>query len=181
MPKHHRTKSGDPIVKSGQLAESNPLSYEPRGRNIQTDYFRLENREKQLKALSSLTAAEYNYIMGGSVAGERATAVAPGSKPTDAQVTDLKNSIEKLHERDLVSLRVLRYVQSLPDSSPELFTLKAMCGCDSREQIADFIADKQMKKLIMSQVELIAGGEQLNTAYRTIIKRGPENFSRLFG
>ena len=139
MPKHHRTKSGDPIVKSGQLAESNPLSYETHGRNVQADYFRLENREKQLKALSSLTAAEYNYIMGGSVMGERPTAVALGSKPSEVQVADLKNSIEKLHERDLVELRVLRYVQSLPDSSPELFTLKAMCGCDSREQIAAFV------------------------------------------
>ena len=173
MPKHHRTKSGDPIVKQGMIAESNPLSYETHGRNVESDYYRLENRKRQLDAIASLTAAEYKYVTGED-------ATLDGTRPDKSSIDKVRNSVERLHELDLLELKCLIYLQKLPDSSPELFTLKAMCGCDSREQIAAFIAEKQMKKLIMSQVELIAGGQTLTDTYKTIIKQGPTAFGALF-
>ena len=150
------------------LDESNPLSYLPDNRSAQADYYRLENRERQLAMVENLTQDEVRYVLndaGASVAGSK---------------DELQKKIQKIHEKDLIELRALVYLQSLPDTSPELIQLKTWCGCDTREQIARFIADKQIKKLMMTQIEAITGGTQLTDVYKTVIQRGPAAFSGLF-
>jgi hypothetical protein len=46
-------------------------------------------------------------------------------------------------------MRALVYLQRLSDTSPEYQQLRIMTGMNTRE--ADFIAEKQIKKLMMSQ------------------------------
>lgn len=173
MPKqrqHHQASgSGFAAPKKSMLDESNPYSYLPDNRSAQADYYKLENREKQLEMISSLSPEEVAYVLGSS----------SGASGDQARI-ELKNKIQKIHEKDLIELRALVYLQSLPDTSPELIQLKTWCGCETREQIARFIADKQIKKLMMTQIEAITGGSQLTDVYKTVIKRGPEAFSGLF-
>jgi len=149
------------------LDESNPLSYLPDGRNSQSDYYKLENRERQLKAIAALPqgSPELAYLTDGT-----------GYSTVDQVV----GGLQKLHEKDMIEIRALLYLQSLPDTSPELQQLKIMCGCSNREQIASFIADKQIKKLMMSQLEAITGREKLTNMYNKQIVRGPEAFKGLF-
>lgn len=160
------------------LDESNALSYLPDKRNAQADYYRLENRERQLMAISSLTPAEASYVLGRDAGSSDADKV--------KWQEEIKNNVQKLHEKDLIELKALVYLQQLPDTSPELIQLKTYCGCDTREQIAGFIAEKQIKKLFLSQIEAItagkegSGGGTLSAVYRDTIQRGPTTFSKLF-
>ena len=167
MPRGHKSH-GFENPKKSVLDESNPLSYLPDNRNVQADYYRLENRNKQLAMIENLSLDEQSYILG-----EKVTDAAVGQKR-------ISGAVQQLHEADLLELKCLVYLQKLPDSSPELFALKQWCGCESREMIAKYIAEKEMKKLVISQVTRIAGGDSLNQLYDTIITRGPTAFSSLY-
>ena len=103
-----------------------------------------------------------------------------GEGATTNASAQIKAKIQKIHEKDLIELRALVYLQSLPDASPELIQLRTYCGCDSREQIAAYIADKQIKKLFLSQIDAITGGQQLADVYKTQIVTGGQNFAALF-
>ena len=164
MPRHQKANGFENPRKS-VLDESNPLSYLPDGRNSQADYYRLENRQKQLAMISNLSQSERNYIMGKA----------------DATQAEISGAIQQLHETDLVELKALVYLQKLPDSSPELYTLKSWCGCETREQIAKYIAQKEMKKLVISQVTRIAGGDALSALYGQTIVKGANAFQGLYG
>jgi hypothetical protein len=153
------------------LDETNPMSYLPDNRNPQADYYRLENRDRQLAAIENLDDDEIAYVLNVEKAAV--------NKSTAKE--DLRKRVQRIHEKDLIELRALVYLQSLPDTSPELIQLKAWCGCETREQIARFIADKQIKKLMMSQIEAITGGDDLRNVYRSTIRKGPEAFASLFG
>lgn len=153
------------------LDESNPLSYIPDGRSAQRDYYKLENRDRQFAAVANLSAEEKAFVLG-SVDPSDTTA-------GDAEKT-IKAALSKLHEKDLIELRAMVYLQKLPDTSPELNQLRIMTNLHSREQIAEFIAEKQIKKLMMSQLEAITGGNALTDVYKTTIKRGPQAFMGLF-
>lgn len=171
MPKNRQTVSGDYPVRSpskNMLDESNPMSYIPDGRNVQADYYRLQNRDKQLEAIKNLTDDEVKYILNDP----RATA-ANGK-------AEVAKAVQRIHEKDLVELRALVYLQSLPDTSPEYLSLKSWSGCESREQIAAQIAEKSIKKLMMSQVEAIAGGADLTSVYKATITKGADAFKGLF-
>ena len=150
------------------LDESNAFSLVPDKRSAQADYYKLENRERQLKAIKNLTPEEIKYVLNVADA------------PADAAV-ELEKLVNKIHERDLIELRSLVYLQKLPDTSPELIQLKALCGCDSREDIARYISEKHIKKLMMSQIDAITGGDALTTVYKTTIKSGADAFKGLFG
>jgi len=156
------------------LDETNPLSIIPDKRNAQADYYRLENRERQLEAINNLTSTEQAYVLGGVDAADLARA------GTDAKA-QIKAAITKIHEKDLIELRALVYLQKLPDTSPELIQLKTLCGCDTREQIAGYIADKQIKKLMMPQIDAITGRDALTSMYSKTIVRGGTAFAGLFG
>ena len=166
------------------LDESNPFSYIAPERSAEKDYYKLENRERQLKAIASLTPTEQAYILGTAVAGGELTA-----DQQTANITKITNAVGKLHEADLIELKALVYLQSLPDTSPELLMLKQYCGCGSREQIASYIAEKQMKKLFLTQIEAItqggtSGGVEvptLSAVYKKAIVKGPTAFAGLFG
>ena len=162
MPKPHQKS-----LKPNMLDESNPLSFLPDGRSQESDFYKLQNRQKQLEAIANLDASspEYAYLTDGTGYADMA-AVGKG--------------LQKLHEKDMIEIRALLYLQSLPDTSPELAQLKIMCGCSNREQIASFIADKQIKKLMMSQLEAITGRDKLQTMYNKQIVRGPNAFASLF-
>ena len=153
------------------LDESNQMSYLPDGRNSQADYYRLQNRDKQLAAVDNLSPAEQAYVLG--------VATPPSGAVPNAQA-NIKAKIQKIHEKDLIELRALVYLQSLPDTSPELIQLKSYCGCDSREQIASYIADKQIKKLFLSQIEALTGGSELSQVYKNTIVTGATAFKKLF-
>jgi hypothetical protein len=161
--------------------ESNPYSLIPDGRSAQRDYYKLENRERQLKAVSTLTPEEKRYILGGvgdeRVSSARAASTGFGDDTDAATVADKLN---RIHEKDLIELRAMVYLQSLPDTSPELNQLRIMTNLHTREQIAEFIAEKQIKKLMMEQINLITGGDSLTKVYKETIKKGPDAFKKLF-
>jgi hypothetical protein len=144
------------------LNESNPLSLiTDRGRSEQRDYYRLENRDKKLEAVENLDADEVKFVLGNAENDDVRNA-------TPAQAKEkLKKAIHKIHEQDLIELRALVYLQRLPDTSPEYQQLRMMTGMNTREEIAQFIAEKQIRKLMMSQLEAITGGSAL-TALRLI-------------
>lgn len=162
------------VPKSSMLDETNMNSYIPDGRNAQADYYRLENREKQLKAIQNLDAAQIQYILGGNLED----GIAANAK--EAKRKEVEAAVTRIHEKDLIELKALVYLQGLPDTSPELIQLKAWCGCDTREQIARYIADKQIKKLMMSQVEAIINVPDLTKVYKKTIKSGATKFAELF-
>ena len=61
--------SGEFKAPSGSLLdETNAMSYLPDKRSAQADYYRLENRERQLAAITSLTDSEAAYVLGIPVA-----------------------------------------------------------------------------------------------------------------
>ena len=192
MPRHKKAMgamSGEFKAPSNSLLdETNALSYLPDKRSAQADYYRLENRERQLAAITSLSDAEAAYVLGVPLANATA-ARALGAESPGNLVNQIKNKVQKIHEKDLIELKALVYLQGLPDTSPELIQLKTYCGCDTREQIAGFIAEKQIKKLFLSQIEAITSGgsgptnergDSLQNIYKETIKKGPDEFSRLF-
>jgi hypothetical protein len=170
MPKSHhpKTVTGE-VAKNptkAALNESNEMSYLSDGRNVQQDYYRLSNRERQLKLVEGIEDTEQiAYILG----------------KTGGAAKDITKQIQKIHEQDLLELKALVYLQSLPDTSPEYTALKTMTGGHNRESIAHMLAEKQMKKLYMSQVERILDTDVLKTVYSKEIKRGADAFKGLWG
>jgi hypothetical protein len=55
-----------------------------------------------------------------------------------------------------------------------------MTGGQTRETIAKMLAEKQMKKLYMSQVEKILDTATLGTVYRQQMNRGADTFKGLW-
>ena len=152
------------------IDESNPNSYLADGRNPQKDYYRLENRERQLAAIENLTEEEQAYVLGGVNADD---AVAGDN------IATIKKAVTKIHEADLIELRALVHLQKLPDTSPELIQLKAVTGLASREEIAQAIAKRQLKKLMDSQLDAITSPADLKRVYATTIQRGGQAFAGL--
>jgi hypothetical protein len=162
-----------PVKKSLRVIdESNPNSYLADGRNPQKDYYRLENRERQLAAIENLTEEEQAYVLGGVNADD---AVAGDN------IATIKKAVTKIHEADLIELRALVHLQKLPDTSPELIQLKAVTGLASREEIAQAIAKRQLKKLMDSQLDAITSPADLKRVYATTIQRGGQAFAGLWG
>jgi hypothetical protein len=162
-----------PVKKSMRVIdESNPNSYLSDGRNPQKDFYRLENRQKQLDAINNLTEEEQNYVLGGVNAND----VVDGDK-----VGTIRKAVTKIHEADLIELRALVHLQKLPDTSPELIQLKAVTGLESREEIAKAIAKRQLKKLMDSQLDAITSPQDLRRVYAGTIQRGGQAFAGLWG
>ena len=160
-------------VGRASLHESNPLAYTGRG-SEQRDYYKLENRERKLAAVEFLDADEAGFILGN--AEDESTRGANGA----AAVAAIKKSLYKLHEQDIISMRALVYLQRLSDTSPEYQQLRIMTGMNTREEIADFIAEKQIKKLMMSQLEAITGGTKLTDMYKKQVVKGANSFLSLW-
>ena len=153
------------------LSESNIMSYIPDGRSAQRDFYRLEARDKQLDAVNRLTAEEQAYVLGGVLEGDK------GTDPKES----IRNAIQKIHEKDLIELRALVHLQKLPDTSPEYIQLKAVTGLNSREEIANSIATRQIKKLMDTQIDAITNPDSLRKVYATTIQRGGTAFASLWG
>ena len=160
-------------VGRASLHESNPLAYTGRG-SEQRDYYKLENRERKLAAVEYLDADEAGFILGN--AEDETTRGANGA----GAVAAIKKSLYKLHEQDIISMRALVYLQRLSDTSPEYQQLRIMTGLNTREEIADFIAEKQIKKLMMSQLEAITGGTKLTDMYKKQVVKGANSFLSLW-
>jgi hypothetical protein len=150
------------------LQENNEMTYLAEGRNVQSDYYRLENRQRQLDLLKDVENNQLQYILG----------VDGGSQADNS--LKVKKAIQRIHEQDLLELKGLVYLQSLPDTSPEYTALKTMTGGHNRESIARMLAEKQMKKLYMSQVEKILATDKLADVYKTEIKKGAAAFETLW-
>ena len=160
-------------VGRASLHESNPLAYT--GRNSdQRDYYKLENRDKKLAAVEFLDADEAGFILGN------AEDVGAAATTGENRVAAIKKALYKLHEQDIISMRALVYLQRLSDTSPEYQQLRIMTGMNTREEIADFIAEKQIKKLMMSQLEAITGGSKLTDMYKKQVTKGATSFLSLW-
>jgi len=127
-----------------------------------------------LDALQYLGAEELSFILGN--AEDESTRSASGQDAVNA----VKKALYKVHEQDLIEIRALVYLQRLPDTSPEYQQLRIMTGMNTREQIAEFIAEKQIRKLMMSQLEAITGGSKLTDVYKTQVKKGATSFLSLW-
>ena len=160
-----------PVKRKSMLDESNIMSYIPDGRSAQRDFYRLEARDKQLDAVNRLTPEEQEYVLGG---------VLDGDKGANAKES-IRNAIQKIHEKDLIELRALVHLQKLPDTSPEYIQLKAVTGLNSREEIANSIATRQIKKLMDTQIDAITNPDSLRKVYATTIQRGGTAFASLWG
>jgi hypothetical protein len=167
MPKSRQAKTVTGEVAKNPtratLNESNEMSYLSNGRNVQHDYYELQNRDKQLALVANLSAEERKYILG-----------------KDGDEKAVRAAVQRIHEQDLLELKALVYLQSLPDTSPEYSALKTMTGGHNREGIARMLAEKQLKKLYMSQVERILDTDNLGKVYATEIKKGSEAFAGLW-
>lgn len=150
------------------------MSYLPDGRSPQRDYYRIQNREKQLEAIDNLTEEEQAYVLGG-LTPSSAEGGQSGAKLT------IKKAIQKIHEKDLIELRALVHLQKLPDTSPELIQLKAVTGLGTREEIANAIASRQIKKLMDSQLDQITNPVELRKVYSSTIQQGGQAFASLWG
>jgi len=162
-------------VGKATLNETNPLSYiNDRGRSEARDYYKLENRERKLNALQYLDAEEAKFILGNAedADAQNATGI--------TRIEKIKQALYKVHEQDLIEIRALVYLQRLPDTSPEYQQLKIMTGMNTREEIAQFIAEKQIRKLMMSQLEAITGGSALTDVYKKTVVKGASSFMSLF-
>lgn len=160
-------------VGKASLHESNPLAYTGRG-SEQRDYYKLENRERKLAAVEYLDADEAGFILGNAEDESSRGAT------KEAAVGAVKKALYKLHEQDIISMRALVYLQRLSDTSPEYQQLRIMTGMNTREEIADFIAEKQIKKLMMSQLEAITGGSKLTDMYKKQVVKGANSFLSLW-
>ena len=177
------TKKTRPQTVTGEMAkaptrsalnESNENSYlTDHGRSVEKDYYRLENREKQLKALASMSAAELSFITG--------TSIGDSESSRSAAAENVKKGIVKLHEQDMLEMKALYYLNGLADTSPEYGALKTMTGGHSREEVARHLAEKQMKKLYMSQVEKILASDSLAGVYGSQMVASANKFKGLFG
>ena len=157
-----------------QLNESNIDSLlTDHGRSVEKDYYRLENRQKQLEALKTMSAEELAYITGANVGDSEAARAAAAQ--------NVAKGIVKLHEQDMLEMKALFYLNGLADTSPEYSALKVMTGGHNRDEIARHLAEKQLKKLYASQVERILQSDRLQTAYTTTIKASTDKFKSLFG
>lgn len=179
MPKARagKTVTGEMVVKAPKektLNESNPESFIlDHGRNVEKDYYRLQNRDSQLAAIESMSNDELAYIQGVTTATVAGNAAAAKNA--------IKSGIHKLHEQDMLELKALYYLHGLADTAPEYSALKVMTGGSNREEIARHLAEKQMKKLYNSQVEKILASETLAGVYATQMRGSAAKFSGLFG
>lgn len=159
------------LRKKNVLDETNAMSYIADGRNPQKDYYRLENRERQLAAVDNLSAEETRYVLGN---------VDEADVGADSVAT-IKKAIQKIHETDLIELRALVYLQRLPDTSPQLIQLKSITNLNTREEIAHAIAVKQIQKLAESQIDAIVSPDALKTMYKGTISKSGTTFASIFG
>ena len=74
------------------LDESNTMSFLNHNRNPEADYYKLQNRDKQLAAVAALSPAEQRYVLGLPAAEGAAAAVANAEDK-------IKAKLQKIHSR----------------------------------------------------------------------------------
>lgn len=169
MPK----KNG--ATKANLLDESNSLSIiggsggGSSQNSAQHDYYELQARQlKNAQGVSGLSTDEWRYVFGTAKPGSSAEQQAAG------------NGLFKLHEADLIELKALKYLHSLPDTSPHLLQMKSVYRCGRREEIAKKMAEEQMNDLIKAQMSAVVRPEALQTLYKAELKASAEKFSSLY-
>jgi hypothetical protein len=122
--------------------------------SAKVDLAELQARELKWKqGLGNLSDAEAAYIFG---AGTSAATVAGDKEKFGGQLF-------KLHEGDLIEMRVLQQLHQHLDQSPYLLAMKALYKCNSREEIARVIAEREMQKLLDDQMSAIVRPADLRT------------------
>ena len=90
MPGHFKAP------KKNLLDESNALSFVPDRRSAQADYYKLENRERQLAAIENLDPNELAYVLNNPARGagagtaEDVSASFPPLPPEGLSLVDLE-------------------------------------------------------------------------------------------
>jgi hypothetical protein len=169
MPK----KSG--ATKANLLDESNSLSIiggsggGSSQNSAQHDFYELQARQlKNAQGISGLGPEEWRYVFGTS-------------KPAGAaEQQAIGNGLFKLHEADLIELKALKYLHSLPDTSPHLLQMKSVYRCGRREEIAKKMAEEQMNDLIKMQMSAVINPSKLQTLYKTELVDSAEKFKSLY-
>lgn len=169
MPK----KTG--ATKANLLDESNSLSLVGGSgggssqQSSQHDFYELQARALKIsQGVQGLDAAEWQYVFG---------AAKNGSAEVNATTAA---GLFKLHESDLIELKALKYLHSLPDTSPHLLQMKAVYKCGRREEIAKKMAEEQMNELIKAQMSAVIKPAELQTLYKTELKASAEAFKGLY-
>lgn len=137
--------------------------------SAQHDFYELQARQlKNAQGVSGLGDAEWRYVFG---------AAKPAS---DAGRATAANELFKLHESDLIELKALKYLHSLPDTSPHLLQMKAVYKCGRREEIAKKMAEEQMNDLIKAQMNAVVRPDALQTLYKDELKASADAFKALY-
>lgn len=168
MPK----KTG--ATKANLLDESNSLSLVGGSgggssqQSSQHDFYELQARALKIsQGVQGLDAAEWQYVFGAAKVNEAADAKTAAG-------------LFKLHESDLIELKALKYLHSLPDTSPHLLQMKAVYKCGRREEIAKKMAEEQMNELIKAQMSAVIKPAELQTLYKTELKASADAFKGLY-
>ena len=162
-------------TKANLLDESNSLSIiggsggGSSQSSAQHDYYELQARQlKTSQGVSGLGADEWRYVFGSA-------------KPGNAVgMQEAANGLFKLHESDLIELKALKYLHSLPDTSPHLLQMKSIYKCGRREEIAKKMAEEQMNDLIKAQMSAVVRPEALQTLYKQELKDSADAFKSLY-
>jgi hypothetical protein len=163
-------------TKANLLDESNSLSIiggsggGSSQSSAQHDYYELQARQlKTSQGISGLGQDEWRYVFGSAKPPAGSTGI-----QTEA------NSLFKLHESDLIELKALKYLHSLPDTSPHLLQMKSIYKCGRREEIAKKMAEEQMNDLIKAQMSAVIRPEALQTLYKQELKESADAFKNLY-
>ena len=137
-----------------------------------TDLAELQSRELKWKqGLGNLSDAEAAYVFGAGVS----------SANVSADKEKYGGQLFKLHEGDLIEMRVLQQLHQHLDQSPFLLAMKALYKCHSREEIARKIAEKELEKLLDDQMSAIVRPADLRTnVFTPELKKSATAWSNLY-
>jgi hypothetical protein len=136
------------------------------------DLAELQSRELRWKqGLGNLSDAEARYIFGGDASAAAVKADREG----------YGGQLFKLHEGDLIEMRVLQQLHQHLDQSPYLLAMKALYKCDTREEIAIKMAKKELDKLLDDQLSAIVRPADLRTnVFTPELKKSATAWSALY-
>jgi len=116
-------------------AESRPTNFLNDGsKSTQEAYYEYQLRQAKL----------------GKILGKKPDGTA-GTAPPWLEAQEVA-ALDEIGEKEKLEIKVLARVSGLSDSSAELLQLKALTGCNTREEIARSLSDIYYRKLTTEQV-----------------------------
>ena len=140
--------------------------------SVKMDLATLQARELRWKqGLKNLSDAEAAYVFGGATTG----------KSVGDDVEKFGGQLFKLHETDLIEMRILQELHKHPDQSAYILAMKGVYECDTREEIASAIAAEEVKKLLNDQMTALVKGTDLRTkVFVPTLQKSAETWGALY-